>query len=49
MAAASNPLTRRREVTLAELIDRPWVLQLDTFFGPLLAATYRAEGLGREQ
>jgi DNA-binding transcriptional LysR family regulator len=45
VAAASNPLTRRREVTLAELIDQPWVLQLDTFFGPLLAATFRAEGL----
>jgi DNA-binding transcriptional LysR family regulator len=45
VAAASNPLTRRREVTLAELIDGPWVLQLDNFFGPLLAATFRAEGL----
>jgi DNA-binding transcriptional LysR family regulator len=45
VAAASDPLTRRREVTLAELIDRPWVLQLDTFFGPLLEATFRAEGL----
>jgi DNA-binding transcriptional LysR family regulator len=32
-------------VTLAELIDRPWVLPLDTFFGPLLATTFRAEGL----
>jgi DNA-binding transcriptional LysR family regulator len=45
VAAASNPLTRRRKVTLAELIDRPWVLQLDTFFGPLLTAAFRGEGL----
>lgn len=45
VAAASHPLTRRREVTLAELTDQPWVLQLDTFFGPLLAAIFRAEGL----
>lgn len=45
VAAASNRLTRRREVTLAELIDRPWVLQLDNFFGPILAAAFLAEGL----
>ena len=44
VAAASDPLNRRRKVTLAELIDRPWVLQLDTFFGPILAAAFRAEG-----
>jgi DNA-binding transcriptional LysR family regulator len=45
VAAAGNPLTRSREVTLGELVDRPWVLQLDTFFGPILAATFRAKGL----
>jgi DNA-binding transcriptional LysR family regulator len=45
VAAASNPLIRRRQVTLAELIDLPWVPMLGSFFGPLLAATFRAQGL----
>lgn len=45
VAAASNPLTRRRKIDLADLLDEPWVLPLESFFGSVVAASFRAEGL----
>jgi DNA-binding transcriptional LysR family regulator len=45
-AGADNPLTRRRRIQLAELMDEAWVLQpLDSFFGALVAEALRAAGL----
>jgi DNA-binding transcriptional LysR family regulator len=36
-AAANHPLTRRRKIELAELLDEPWTLQPhDNNFGRLL-------------
>ncbi len=46
MAAASNPLTRRRKLTLAELADEPWALYpSDAIFGSAVAGALRANGL----
>ena len=45
MTAASNPLTRRRKLTLAELADEPWVLfPRDAYFGTLVAEAFLANG-----
>src|SRR5438552_8106686 len=38
MTAANNPLTRRRKLKLAELMNEPWVkLPYDSLFGSLVA------------
>jgi DNA-binding transcriptional LysR family regulator len=45
MAAAKHPLTRRRNLTLADLANEPWVLYPhDSFFGAVIAEIFRANG-----
>jgi DNA-binding transcriptional LysR family regulator len=45
-AAATNPLTRRRTIALAELLDEPWTLEpSDTFYGGLAAMAFSGAGL----
>lgn len=45
MTAASNPLTRRRKLTLAELAREPWVLYPhEDFFGAVVAEAFLANG-----
>lgn len=45
-ADAKNPLTRRRKIDLAELINEPWLLQpRDNYFGSIVADAFRARGL----
>jgi DNA-binding transcriptional LysR family regulator len=45
MAAANNPLTRRRKLTLADLVNEPWTLYpYDSFFGFVIAEIFRANG-----
>jgi DNA-binding transcriptional LysR family regulator len=45
MTAARNPLTRRRDLTLADLASEPWVLYpYDSFFGAVIAEIFRANG-----
>ena len=45
LTSAKNPLTRRRKLTLAELMDEPWaLLPSDSFFGALVAQAFRASG-----
>ena len=46
VAAAQNPLTRRRKVKLAELLEELWCgPSFDDFPWSLVAAAFRAEGL----
>jgi DNA-binding transcriptional LysR family regulator len=46
VAAATNPLTRRRKIALADLLDEPWALEPpDTFFGSLAAMAFSGAGL----
>jgi DNA-binding transcriptional LysR family regulator len=46
VAGANNPLTRRRKIELAELLNEPWLLQpFNTHFGSLVANAFRAAGL----
>ena len=43
---AKNPLTRRRKIGLAELLNEPWLLQPhDNYFGSIVADAFRARGL----
>jgi DNA-binding transcriptional LysR family regulator len=43
--AATNPLTRRRKLTLDEIADEPWTLYpYDTAFGSIIVETFRANG-----
>src|SRR5262245_16192856 len=45
LTSAKNPLTRRRKITLAELMNEPWaLLPSDSFFGSLVADSFRASG-----
>jgi len=45
VTSAKNPLTRRRKLTLAELMDEPWaLLPSDSFFGALVDEAFRAGG-----
>ena len=45
VTAATNPLTRRRKLTLAELANEPWTLYpFDSFFGSMIADAFRASG-----
>jgi DNA-binding transcriptional LysR family regulator len=46
VTGADNPLTRRRKIELAELLNEPWMLQpLNSHFGSLVAGAFRAAGL----
>jgi DNA-binding transcriptional LysR family regulator len=46
LTAASNPLTRRRKLTLADLEKEPWTLfPYDSVFGSFIAETFRANEL----
>jgi DNA-binding transcriptional LysR family regulator len=43
--AATNPLTRRRRLTLEEIAHEPWTLYpYDSAFGSVIAETFRANG-----
>lgn len=44
-AGASSPWTRRRKVTLADLVSEPWVLPSETFIDAMVAEAFRAHGL----
>jgi DNA-binding transcriptional LysR family regulator len=45
LSSAKNPLTRRRKLTLAELMDEPWALPpADSFFSALIDDVFRANG-----
>jgi DNA-binding transcriptional LysR family regulator len=45
LTSAKNPLTRRRKLTLAELMNEPWaLLPSDSFFGALVAQAFRDAG-----
>jgi DNA-binding transcriptional LysR family regulator len=45
MTTADNPLTRRRHLTLADLMNEPWVLfPYESFFGEVIADIFRANG-----
>ncbi len=45
LTSARNPLTRRRKLTLAELVNEPWVqLPEDSLFGSMVAEIFRANG-----
>jgi len=45
LSSAKNPLTRRRKLTLVELMDEPWALQpADSFFSSLIDDVFRANG-----
>jgi len=46
--AATNPLTRKRKLTLSDLVDEPWVLEApDTFFGEMSALAFSGAGLSQ--
>jgi LysR family pca operon transcriptional activator len=46
VTAATNPLTRRRTIALADLLDEPWTFEPpDTFFGGLAAKAFSGVGL----
>ena len=45
MTSATNPLTRRRKLTLGELANEPWTIYpYDSFFGAIIAEAFRASG-----
>jgi DNA-binding transcriptional LysR family regulator len=45
LTSARNPLTRRRKLTLADLVDEPWVqLPADSLFGSMVVEVFRANG-----
>ena len=45
LTSARNPLTRRRKLTLADLVDEPWVqLPADSLFGGMVVEVFRAHG-----
>jgi DNA-binding transcriptional LysR family regulator len=45
VAGANSPLTRRRKIGLADLLDEPWVLPHESYFGSVVAESFRAGGL----
>ena len=50
LASAQNPLTRRRKLTLAELLNEPWIqLPADGLFGSVVAGMFRSRGLAPPQ
>jgi DNA-binding transcriptional LysR family regulator len=45
-AGTQNPLSRRRKIDLAELVDEPWILTPpDSWTNLIMAETFRARGL----
>ena len=45
LTSAKNPLTRRRKLTLDELVNEPWVqLPADILFGSMVVDLFRANG-----
>jgi DNA-binding transcriptional LysR family regulator len=47
LAGAANPLSRRRKVELADLIEEPWTLPPpDSLFGGVVLEAFRSRGLG---
>jgi DNA-binding transcriptional LysR family regulator len=45
LTSARNPLTRRRRLTLADLVNEPWVqLPGDSLFGSMVMEVFRAHG-----
>ena len=45
LTSARNPLTRRRKLTLADLVNEPWVqLPADSLFGAMVVEVFRANG-----
>jgi DNA-binding transcriptional LysR family regulator len=45
MTSAKNPLTRRRKLTFAELLNEPWTLYpFDSFFGSVIAEAFHTNG-----
>lgn len=45
LTSARNPLTRRRKLTLADLVNEPWVqLPGDSLFGSMVMEVFRAHG-----
>jgi DNA-binding transcriptional LysR family regulator len=45
LTSARNPLTRRRKLTLADLVNEPWVqLPGDSLFGSMVIEVFRAGG-----
>jgi DNA-binding transcriptional LysR family regulator len=45
LTSARNPLTRRRKLTLADLVNEPWVqLPDDSLFGSMVIEVFRAHG-----
>jgi DNA-binding transcriptional LysR family regulator len=50
VVGSTNPLLRRRNLRLADLIDKPWVLPpVESMAGALVADVFRAEGLALPQ
>jgi DNA-binding transcriptional LysR family regulator len=46
VAGIRNPWTRRRRVTLADIVDEPWVLpSADSLVGSFVVEAFRASGL----
>ena len=46
MASAENPLTRKRKLDWADLVDEPWTLfPFDNVFGSVIAEAFRVSGL----
>jgi DNA-binding transcriptional LysR family regulator len=47
VAGVQNPLTRRRRLRLADLLDEPWTLPIsDAPYGAVVSEAFRANGLG---
>jgi DNA-binding transcriptional LysR family regulator len=45
LSSARNPLTRRRKLTLADLVNEPWVqLPGESLFGSIVVDVFRANG-----
>lgn len=45
LTSAKNPLTRQRKLTLADLVNEPWVqLPADSLFGSMVVEVFRAAG-----
>ena len=50
VAERDSPWTRRRRLSLVELVDEPWVLPpYDSVRGPLIANIFRADGIQQPQ
>jgi DNA-binding transcriptional LysR family regulator len=45
VAGANNPLTRRRKIELADLLDQPWTVLLDSYSFSFVEEAFRASGL----